>query len=146
MPKPQPGPNRHHFRIWIKTAIQSGLIDKLPPLYRPDGSQGPLRTEEYARRLLTDLRDPEGSSRPLKDIIADARQFKTWVESRRKDELKRSLMDSRPDDRIIEMPPGLARAERSDERRPRRTERSRQPDSNPKLHPMWDDWIDMLER
>ena len=89
MPKPQPGPNRHHFRIWIKMAIQSGLIEKLPPLYEPIGNQSPFQTEAYARRLLTELRDPEASRRPLKEIIADARQFKTWVESRRKDGLKR---------------------------------------------------------
>jgi hypothetical protein len=35
MPKLQPGPNRHHFRVWIKMAIQSGLIEspKLHPMW-----------------------------------------------------------------------------------------------------------------
>ena len=85
MPKTEPGPNRHHFRIWIKMAIQSGLIDRLPPLYEADDFQTPLKTEEFARQLLAELRDPDASRRTLKEIIARARQFKSWVEARRKD-------------------------------------------------------------
>ena len=73
MPKSEPGPNRHHYRIWIKMAIQSGLIDRLPPLYEPGVSPcAPLRTEEYARQLMTELRDPDGSNRTRKEIIASA--------------------------------------------------------------------------
>ncbi len=146
MPKPEPGPNRHHFRVWIKMAIQSGLIDKLPPVYEPCGSQGPENTDAYAHQLLTELRDPNASRRTLKEIIADARQFKTWVEARRKVGRLRMLVESRPEERIIEMPPGRPRAATDQERRPRRTQRTDRPDTNPKLHPMWDDWIDRLER
>ena len=127
-------------------AIQSGLIEKLPPFYESEGFQGPLRTDEYAQRLLTELRDPEASRRPLRDIIAEARQFKTWVESRRKDDRKRSLVESRPEERIIEMPPGRTRMEHPNQTRRSRTERNHQPDHNPKLHPLWDEWIDSLER
>jgi hypothetical protein len=146
MPKPEPGPNRHHFRIWIKTAIQSGLIDKLPPHYEPDGTQRPLRTDEHAHHLLAELRDPEASRRTLKEIIADVRQFKRWVESRQKDDRRRTLVEGRPEERIIEMPPGRPRAADDANRRPRRTRRTDPPDTNPKLHPMWDEWIDSLER
>ena len=113
MRKPEPGPNRHHFRIWIKMAIQSGLIDKLPPHYEPDGTQRPLRTDEHAHHLLAELRDPEASRRTLKEIIADVRQFKSWVESRQKDDRRRSLVESRPEERIIEMPPGRPRERRT---------------------------------
>jgi hypothetical protein len=146
MPKPEAGPNRHHFRIWIKMALQSGLIDKLPPNYEPDGFQNALRTDQYARHLLAELRDPDASHRTLKEIIADARRFKSWVETRRKDARSRMLMDSRPEDRVIEMPPGRPRTAIDQERRPRRTQRMDRPDTNPKLHPMWDDCIDSLER
>ena len=121
MPRPEPGPNRHHFRIWIKMAIQSGLIDKLPPLYEPQGLQNPLRTGEYARRLLVELRDPDASRRTLKEIIADARQFKSWVEARRKDGRLRMMVESRPEERIIEMPPRRPRPATDEERRPRRS-------------------------
>jgi hypothetical protein len=146
MPKPESGPNRHHFRIWIKMALQSGLIDKLPPLYEPDKFQNPLRTEEYARQLLAELRDPDASGRNLKEIIASARQFKSWVEARRKDGRHRALIEGRPEERIIEMPPGRPRTLPPDESRMRRAQRPNQPDPSPKLHPMWDDWIDSLER
>jgi hypothetical protein len=146
MPKPEAGPNRHHFRIWIKMVLQSGLIDKLPPVYERGGVQNPQRTDQYGRHLLAELRDPDASHRTLKEIVTDARQFKSWVETRRKDGRSRMLMDSRPEDRVIEMPPGRPRAATDQERRPRRTQRTDRPDTNPKLHPMWDDWIDSLER
>ena len=75
-----------------------------------------------------------------------ARQFKSWVEERRKDSRYRALLDGRPEERVIEMPPGRPGVLPLDERRPQREQRTSQPDSSPKLHPMWDDWIDSLER
>jgi hypothetical protein len=146
MPKPETSPNRHYFRIWIKMALQSGLIDRLPPVHEPAGAHGSLRTDEYARQLLAELRDPDASRRTLKEIIASARQFKGWVEARRKDSRHRALMEDRPEERVIEMPPGRSRVLPPDERRPRRDHRTNQPDPSPKLHPMWDDWVDSLER
>jgi hypothetical protein len=148
MSKPEPSPNRHHYRVWIKALIKSGFIEKLPPSYDFDPSESPRGTEEYARQLMTELRDPTASRRPLQEIIADARQFKTWVEARRRDSLRRALVESRPEDRIIEMPPGRPRAAIERDQRPQRprTERTSQPDVSPELHPMWDDWIDRLER
>jgi len=145
MPKSKPGPNRHHFRIWIKMAIQSGLIDRLPPVYEREGFQNPLRTDEYARQLLAELRDPDASRRTLKEIIVSARQFKNWVEARRKDNRHRALQESRTEERVIEMPPGRPRATPEHERRPRRTQQPDQSDTNPKLHPLWDDWIDSFD-
>jgi hypothetical protein len=146
MPKSEPGSNRHHFRIWIKMALQSGLIDRLPPMFEPDGFQTALKTDEHARQLLAELRDPDSSRRTLKEIIASARQFKSWVEARRKDSRHRALVEGRLEERVIEMPPGRPRALPRDDRRPRREQRTNQPDASPKLHPMWDDWIDSLER
>jgi hypothetical protein len=146
MPKLQPGPNRHHFRIWIKMAIQSGLIDKLPPLYEPDGLQGSQDTQAHARQLLVELRDPDASKRALEEIMADALQFKHWVEARRKDGRRRMLVESRPEDWIFKMPSERPRAANNDERRARRPQLPARPDTSPKLHPMWDDWIDSLER
>jgi hypothetical protein len=143
MPKPESTPNRHHFRVWIKMAIQSGLIDKLPSAFEPCGAQGPENTDAYARQLLTVLRDPDASTRTLKEIIADARQFKSWVEARRKDGRLRMLVESRPEERIIEMPPRRPRPATDEERRPLRTD---EPDASPNLHPMWDDWIDSFNQ
>jgi hypothetical protein len=146
MRKTEPRPIRHHFRIWLKMAIQSGLIDRLPPLYEADGFQTPLRTDEYARQLVAELRDPDASRRALTEIIASARQFKSWVEARRKESRHRALIECRPEERIIDLPPGRPRTFSPDKRRPRQEQRTNQPDSSPRLHPMWDDWIDSLER
>jgi hypothetical protein len=144
MPKPKPNPNRHHFRVWLKLAIESGMLERLPRSYKPDESQPSRETERYARQLLSELRDPDSSKRPLKEIIAEARQFRAWVEARRKDNLRQILVESRPEDRIIQMPPGRPRMAPNPERPPRRTERTEQPESNPRLDPMWDHWIDNL--
>jgi hypothetical protein len=146
MPKPDAGPNRHHFRVRIKMAIQSGLIDKLPPVFEPWGSQGSENTDAYAHQLLTVLRDPDASARALKEIIADARQFKTWVEAHRKDGRLRMLVESRPEERIIELPSGRPRPATAREQRPRRIKRTNEPDTHPKLHPMWDEWIDSFNQ
>jgi hypothetical protein len=146
MSKPESGPNRHHFRIWVKMAIQSGLIDRLPPRYEPDAYQDSVKTGEYARQLLVALQDPDSSGRTLKEIIGDARRFRSWVESRRKDSRRRTLVEGRPEERVIDMPPGEPREVPAAEPRRRRPLRTEQPDAHPNLHPMWDDWIDRLER
>ena len=145
MPKPDPCPGRHQLRVWMKIAIESGLIETLPPFYHRDGFESSKRTEEYARQILAELHDPEAASRPLREIITDARQFKAWVESRRKNQLKRALVQGRPEERIIDMPPGRPRTAPRNEVGSPRAERTSQPDTNPRLHPMWDDWIDSLE-
>ncbi len=105
MPKSEPGPNRHHFRIWIKMALQSGLIDRLPPVYEPGELQNPLRTEEFARQLLAELRHPDASRRTLKEIIASARQFKSWVEARRKDDRHRARSRPGPKNGLLKCHP-----------------------------------------
>jgi hypothetical protein len=145
MSKPESRPNRHHFRIWVKMAIQSGLVDRLPPLYEPNPFQVSVKTGEYARQLLAALQDPDSSGRTLREIIGDARRFRSWVESRRKDSRRRTLVEGRPEERVIDMPPGEPRKVPAAEPRPRRPQRSDQPDPHPKLHPMWDDWIDRME-
>jgi hypothetical protein len=146
MSKPESGPNRHHFRIWVKMAIQSGLIDRLPPRYEPDAYQDSVKTGEYARQLLVALQELDSSGRTLKEIIGDARRFRSWVESRRKDSRRRTLVEGRPEERVIDMPPGEPRKVPAAEPRPRGAQKLDQPDPHPKLHPMWDDWIDRLER
>jgi hypothetical protein len=143
MPKPEPGPNRHHYRVWLKWAIESGLIEKLPPLYDPDGIQNPQRTEAYARQLMAELRDPDSLKRPLKLIIADARQFKSWVEARRKDGLRIMLREGRPEERISIPPRRQARAAGERENTTRHSQRE---ENDPRLDPMWDKWLDSLNQ
>jgi hypothetical protein len=144
MATPQPHSNRHHYRVWLKLAIESGVLEKLPPSFQPDESQPSRDTEQFVRRLLSELRDPDASKRPLKEIIADAHQFRAWVGARRKDNLRQILVESRPEDRIVVFPPRRPTRALDRERPPRRTDRIEQPDANPRANPMWDDWVDHL--
>ncbi len=132
--------NRHRLRVWIKLAITSGLLDKLPPEYHPEGHEKAVSTESYARHLLAELRDPDSSKRTIKQIIADARQFQVWVEARQKDYRRlvlRELGYQRKHEAITAETRPSASTDR--EIKPTRTHvRSRDPASNP----MWDDWLD----
>jgi hypothetical protein len=141
MPKPEPGANRHQLRVWLKWAIESGLLDKLPPQYDPDpeGLRDPQPTDGYARWLLADLRAPDSRRRPLNQVLADVRRFWAWVEDRRK--LGRRII-------LAELPPSDARSmvpqrrpsaptQREDRPRPRQSG-----STHPESHPLWDEWLD----
>jgi hypothetical protein len=93
MPKFEPPPRRHHLRVWLKSAVESGLFDRLPPQYEPDDFSGPQPTDEYARRLMAELRDPD-SSRPQSEVVRDAERFRRWVEARQKESRRIILSQS----------------------------------------------------
>ncbi len=118
MPPPRPRPNRHHYRFWIKQVVESDLIEKLPKTYESGEPDGPYETTRYARKLMAELGDPSACPRPLEEIVADAREFKSWVEARRKEILRRLLVESRPEDRIVEIPPRRKAASPDEESRP----------------------------
>src|SRR5579885_3120954 len=40
-PEPEPRANRHQLRVWLKWAIESGLLGRAPPWYDADGSGDP---------------------------------------------------------------------------------------------------------
>jgi hypothetical protein len=84
MLKPEPQPTRGQLRVWLKWAVQSGLLDKLPPSYDLDEPADPPATEQVARQLLAELRDPDLSGRPLSRVTADIDRFRRWVESRQR--------------------------------------------------------------
>src|SRR5689334_759149 len=84
MLKPEPKPTRGQLRVWLKWAVQSGLLDKLPPNYDLDEQSDPAATEQVARQLLAELRDPDSSHRPVSRIKADVDLFRRWVESRQR--------------------------------------------------------------
>jgi hypothetical protein len=140
MPGQESSQNRHPLRVWIKWALESGLFEKLPPEYAPEGSGTSYGTESYARCLLAELRNPDSGRRSLKQIIVDARQFRTWIEARQKD-YRRSVLG--------EMHPGRTRWEVPRERGPSAaTDRAIKPRRDypgfpsGQLNPMWDDWLD----
>jgi len=126
--------------MWIKWALESGLLDKLPPLCNALGCETSQPTEQYARGLLAELRDPESSTRPLKQIIAAARQFRMWVEARQKHGIRMILAEMHPGN-LGEWAPQRRRS-------PNPTDREVVPEAttgkphNPRRNPMWDDWLD----
>ncbi len=143
MPAAQPGANRHQLRVWLKSAIESGLLDRVPPRYDPDGSGDPQPTEDYARRLLAELKDPESSRRLLTEILAEARRFREWVEHRQK--MSRRIILGGWDsegaaawvpERLAPTPTRPAREER-----PARIDRE-DAGGRPDADPMWDVWLD----
>ncbi len=84
MSKPEPKWTRGQLRIWLKWVLQSGLLDRLPPHYDPEGASQPATPEEVARRLLAGLQDPELKGPALAPVMAEARQFHDWVQARQK--------------------------------------------------------------
>jgi len=135
MAKNEPIANRHHYRVWLKLALETGVLDKLPPQYEPDDSDHPQPTELYARQLLAELKDPESSKRPLAQILADAERFRAWVDFRQK--VTRRLILSEGASAVL--PEGQRSTPAAREKSPRR----RQPGcANSDSNPMWDDWLD----
>ena len=142
MPASQPGANRHQLRVWLKSAIESGVLERVPPQCDPDGSGDPQPTVDYARGLLAELKNPDSSERPLPEILAAARRFRDWVEYRQKMSRRIILGHWDSEGAAGWVPERLAPPPRPErERRPVRTGLE---DAGPRPHadPMWDDWLD----
>jgi transposase-like protein len=139
MSQHEPGVNRHQLRAWLKLAIESGLLERVPPQYVPEEPGEPEPTDGYARRLLAELKDPDSSTRMLREILADARRFRDWVEFRQKVSRRIILTGGRTDggEAVALMRPSATRVPR--ERNTHRTDRG---GVDPKSDPMWDDWLD----
>ena len=133
----QPAGNRHHWRVWLKGTIETGVLDRVPPRYDPDGSGDPQPTDDYARGLLAELKDPESSGRPLRDVIADARRFRAWVEHRQKVS-RRMILGQWETEGAADWIPEARRL-------PPREKAPRHPGprpSRPEADPLWDVWLD----
>jgi hypothetical protein len=139
MPTKDHGTGRHPLRVWLKLAIESGLLDRVPPRYDPDGSGDPQPTQEYARQLLAELKDPESGGRLLKEILADARRFREWVEYRQKVSRRMILGQWETEGAAAWMPEVRPSPRPDRDKRPRRIDPG---EARPRTDPMWDDWLD----
>jgi hypothetical protein len=140
MSKPSPRPKPNPLRVWLKQAIHSGTLERIPRHYSP-GAGGSHDTIDYARDLLAELRDPDTSARPLDAIVDDAVRFRRWVESRQQVSRRIILAESRPGEGYEPEPPRPARDDR--ERRPERDQRAPR-QASPRSDPMWDELLDGL--
>jgi hypothetical protein len=139
MPQHEPGTNRHPLRVWLKRALETGLLERVPPQCDPDGTGDPQPTDEYARRLLAELKDPESSKRSLREILAAARRFVNWVEYRQKMS-RRIILGGWDSDGAAARLPERSTAARLDRGKPpARADRHR---ARPNSDPMWDDLLD----
>jgi hypothetical protein len=141
MPKSSPPPKPNPLRVWLKQAIQSGALERIPSHY-PVG-RGSRDTLDYAGELLAELRDPDTSPRPLNEIVADAIRFRQWVESRQQISRRIILAESRPGDGFDPRPP---QPSRDDHHRPAARESSAPRPVPPRSDPMWDEFLDGLEQ
>ena len=130
--------DRAQQRSWLRLALTSSLLDRVPPRYDPGGDhQGP-RTVVHARKLLNELMDPDIGTRSPADVLADIRAFREWVEARQR--LSRRILlseGSETSERASVLATGIVLGLT----RPTRTDRPPQP-TRPEEHPMWDRWMD----
>lgn len=134
--------NRGQARAWLKWAATSDVLDRLPP-GSPEGPTGSARS--YARALLDELSNPESARRPVAAAIADAEQFRAWVEGRQKFARRVILAERRPGGPPAEDLAARAAAQYPSE--PRRTGARAEPvpppfRPAPRLDPLWDDELD----
>jgi hypothetical protein len=142
MLKNEPKPTRGQLRVWLKWAVQSGLLDKLPPCYNLDEQADPPATEQVARQLLAELRDPDATGRPISRVTADIDRFRRWVESRQRISrqiILNELEMARADPAWLENWASVSAHIR--EHQNRRGRRSR-PRIMPRSDPMWDADLD----
>ncbi len=142
MLKPEPKPTRGELRVWLKWAVQSGLLDKLPPSYDLDDQADPAAAEQVARQLLAELRDPDSSRRPISRITADVDRFRRWVESRQRISrqiILNELETARADPAWLENWASTSAHIREQEHGRGRTS---PPRLMPKSDPMWDEDLD----
>jgi hypothetical protein len=146
MPKQEHNTNRHSLRVWIKWALEARLFEKLPPHYDRGGANSGQSTIVYARALLAELRNPNSSKRTIKEMIADAGEFRAWVGARQKDCRRLVLREAGSQRSTETMPAGATHlavtssstfSNQQFKLTPARPSRA-----NPRSNPMWDDWLD----
>src|SRR4051812_7613853 len=77
-------PTRGQLRVWLKWALQSGLLEKLPERYDSEGRLDSPSPRDAAHALLAVLQDPESSRQALTRAGDEARRFRSWVDGRLK--------------------------------------------------------------
>jgi hypothetical protein len=79
MLKPEPSASRGELRVWLKTALRSGVFDRVPSDYARPGSCAVVAPKDYADDLLAELQTFDPDSRQLAEILQDIREFRRWV-------------------------------------------------------------------
>jgi hypothetical protein len=131
MSKAEPERSHGEWRIWLRSSLRSGLLDRLPLLYEPAG----MPTVEYAWKLLDQLRNPDPHVRPVREVIAEAKAFGVWVVACQK-AARRTVLAERIG-KVVEPALVIPYVPRNP---PRRV--APPPQGSPRSNPMWDDLLD----
>jgi hypothetical protein len=131
---------RGQWRVWLRGVIVSGLLDRLPPSYDPEGAVHPGSTAEAAQNLLAALRDPSLSRQALAHLMSELALFRQWVEARQK--LSRQVIlaereTAQANPHWLEQ--WAASTINQHHREPARNTNAR---AIPGGHPLWDDQLD----
>ena len=134
--RPDPAATRGRLRVWLKTALHNGLLDRVPAHYPPANRP----TLEYALDLLTELQAADTSSHPPTELRAEISRFRAWVEERQRHSRRLLLTESSQEDGgsyCLDMP-------KKQPAPPDTPPQRRRPDPDPplQLDPMWDRWLD----
>jgi hypothetical protein len=135
MASTEPSATRGQLRAWLKTAIKSGMLDRLPPYFEPEGG---VRRDvlDHAHALLIELQERDSATRPPGEVLAEVRRFRAWVDDR----LRRSRRIILAEGSVEEME--VPRPVREVRRPAPAPPAQRSPEPRPELDPMWDRWVD----
>jgi hypothetical protein len=139
-PRPDPPASRGRLRVWLKMALQTGVLDRVPDHHGPSGRS----TLEYARDLFSELQSAHLSTQPPAALLTEIRAFREWVEARQRTSRRAILAEPSREDlmsyRLGRPKKPTAPAALPSIQSPRR--RSDTADTPVNLDPLWDRWMD----
>jgi hypothetical protein len=141
MPVSRPEPTRGQLRVWLKWALQSGLLEKLPERCDLEGPHDSRTPRDVAHALLAALQDPESSRQDRADAMAEAQRFQAWVDRRLKANRQLLLAERASEHADRGWLERWARAEEMRQHQ-EREERSAAPAAAPPVKPRWDSMWD----
>ncbi|HEY2157520.1 MAG TPA: hypothetical protein VGH33_17970 [Isosphaeraceae bacterium] len=71
--------SRGRLRAWLKMAVRSTTLDRVPPGYEPDGPGSGGPTRDFARSLLARLQAFDPGTSPPDELLDEVRAFRSWV-------------------------------------------------------------------
>ncbi len=128
------------LRNWLKRTLRFGVLDRVPARFGPDSHGDGPPTRAYATKLQAELRNPDGGTRSLEDVIADIRAFRDWVEARQQTS-RRVIMAALPDP-LPNWAVQVYRAPRFGVTNASSQLQTTWTTPDPNQHPLWDKWLD----
>lgn len=139
MARPEPSASRGELRAWLKTAVRSTMLDRVPPDYEPEGPGSGGPTRDHARDLLARLQALDPGTSPPDGVLSEIRAFRSWVEARLKTSRRLILGGASGDEGAVHR---LGTEKRPAPRAEPTPARHPGPGPRPEHDPLWDRWLD----